>query len=285
MLENILHNTDYTDKYFSLKELFEQLSDICAAADKKIVLMIDEVDSASNNQVFLDFLAQLRAQYIERDIQPTFRSVILAGVYDIKNLRRKIRPDEVHKYNSPWNIAADFKIDMSFSKEEIAGMLYEYEEDYQTGMDVELLAGLIRDYTSGYPFLVSRICQLLDEEISDKKNAWTKKGFLEAVRILLSEKNMLFESLREKLESYPELNNMLYSLLFTGKAIVYNYYETSINIATMFGFVKNENGVLVVSNRIFETWLYNLYLSSADMQKKEIYAASLMDKTDYQRNR
>ena len=67
-----MHNTDYTDKYFSLKELFEQLSDICAAADKKIVLMIDEVDSASNNQVFLDFLAQLRAQYIERDIQPTF---------------------------------------------------------------------------------------------------------------------------------------------------------------------------------------------------------------------
>ena len=140
--------------------------------------------------------------------------------------RRKIRPDEVHKYNSPWNIAADFKVDMSFSKEEIAGMLDEYEKDYHTGMDVELLAGLIREYTCGYPFLVSRICQLQDEEISvkkeygSKKSAWTKKGFLEAVRILLSEKNMLFESLREKLESYPELNSMLYSLLFTGKAIV-----------------------------------------------------------------
>ena len=267
-IKNILHSTDYTDKYFSLKELFEQLSDLCAAAEKKIVLMIDEVDSASNNQVFLDFLAQLRAQYIERDIQPTFRAVILAGVYDVKNLRRKIRPDEVHKYNSPWNIAADFKVDMSFSREEIAGMLDEYEKDYHTGMDVELLAGLIREYTSGYPFLVSRICQLLDEEISvkkeygGKKSAWTKKGFLEAVRILLSEKNMLFESLREKLESYPELNSMLYSLLFTGKAIVYNYYETSINIATMFGFVKNENGVLAVSNRIFETWLYNLYMAT-----------------------
>ncbi len=275
-IKDIIYNTDYTDKYFSLKELFEQLSDICAVAEKKIVLMIDEVDSASNNQVFLDFLAQLRAQYIERDIQPTFRSVILAGVYDIKNLRRKIRPDETHKYNSPWNIAADFKVDMSFSKEEIAGMLSEYEEDYHTGMDVELLAGLIREYTSGYPFLVSRICQLLDEEIGkkseygDEKRGWTKKGFLEAIRILLAEKNMLFESLREKLESYPELNNMLYSLLFTGKAVVYNYYEASINIATMFGFVKDEKGLLAVSNRIFETWLYNLYLSSAEMQKKEI---------------
>ena len=282
-IKNILHSTDYTDKYFSLKELFEQLSDLCAAAEKKIVLMIDEVDSASNNQVFLDFLAQLRAQYIERDIQPTFRAVILAGVYDVKNLRRKIRPDEVHKYNSPWNIAADFKVDMSFSREEIAGMLDEYEKDYHTGMDVELLAGLIREYTSGYPFLVSRICQLLDEEISvkkeygSKKSAWTKKGFLEAVRILLSEKNMLFESLREKLESYQELNSMLYSLLFTGKAIVYNYYETSINIATMFGFVKNENGVLAVSNRIFETWLYNLYLSSAEMQKNTIDGKTIIE--------
>ena len=104
-----------------------------------------------------------------------------------------------------------------------------------------------------------------------------KKGFLEAVRILLSEKNMLFESLREKQESYPELNSMLYSLLFTGKAIVYNYYETSINIATMFGFVKNENGVLAVSNRIFETCLYNLYLSSAEMQKNTIDGKTIIE--------
>ena len=83
-------------------------------SDKPIVLMIDEVDSASNNQVFLDFLGQLRAQYINRFQQTAFKSVILAGVYDVKNLRHKIRPDEEHKYNSPWNIAADFKIDMSW---------------------------------------------------------------------------------------------------------------------------------------------------------------------------
>ena len=42
--------------YFTLKPLFEELGDICEASEKPIVLMIDEVDSASNNQVFLDFL-------------------------------------------------------------------------------------------------------------------------------------------------------------------------------------------------------------------------------------
>lgn len=273
--------------FFALKALFEQLGDICAVSDKPIVLMIDEVDSASNNQVFLDFLAQLRAQYMERDIYPTFRSVILAGVYDVKNLRGKIRPEDEHRYNSPWNIAADFDISMSFSKNEIAGMLTEYEADYKTGMNVDEMAGLLFDDTSGYPFLVSRLCQLMDEVVCKKETygsksaTWTKEGFYEAQRLILAEKNMLFESLSEKLVSYPELNDMLKSLLFTGKPIVFNYYEPSIGVASMFGFVKNKNGMLVVANRIFETWLYNFYLSAADMQKKEIYAASLMDKNQF----
>lgn len=261
--------------FFALKALFEQLGDICAVSDKPIVLMIDEVDSALNNQVFLDFLAQLRAQYMERDIYPTFRSVILAGVYDVKNLRGKIRPEDEHRYNSPWNIAADFDISMSFSKNEIAGMLTEYEADYKTGMNVDEMAGLLFDDTSGYPFLVSRLCQLMDEVVCKKETygsksaAWTKEGFYEAQRLILAEKNMLFESLSEKLVSYPELNDMLKSLLFTGKPIVFNYYEPSIGVASMFGFVKNKNGMLVVANRIFETWLYNFYLSAQICRKRK----------------
>ncbi len=271
---------------YELPELFERLTDICAASDKPIILMIDEVDSATNNQVFLDFLAQLRAYYINRDVQPSFQSVILAGVYDVRNLKRKLRTEDEHKVNSPWNIAADFNVDMSFSAEEIAGMLREYEEDYHTGMDIGEMSRLLYDYTSGYPFLVSKLCKQMDQEVGNNgfetgKTVWTKNGFCEAVKQLLSEKNSLFESLSEKLVSYPELNAMLKSLLFTGKNIVYNFYEPSINVATMFGFVKNQNGMLVVSNRIFETWLYNLYLSAADMQSKEIYTASLQDKNQF----
>ena len=56
---------------------------VCMDSDKPIVLIIDEVDSAANNQVFLDFLAQLRAQYLRRFQQTAFKAVILAGVYDV----------------------------------------------------------------------------------------------------------------------------------------------------------------------------------------------------------
>jgi len=119
------------DPSFALDDLFPLLSDLCDTAEKPVVLIIDEVDSASNNQVFLDFLAQLRAYYLGREKLSTFQSVILAGVYDIKNIRRKIRPDEEHKMNSPWNIATDFQGDMSFTKDGIARMLAEYEDDIE----------------------------------------------------------------------------------------------------------------------------------------------------------
>lgn len=85
---------------------------------------------------------------------------------------------------------------MSFSKQEIAGMLQEYERDYETGMDVDGIAGLLYDYTSGYPYLVSRLCMLIDEKVSKsecfggRRNAWTRDGFLEAERMLLMEKNL-----------------------------------------------------------------------------------------------
>lgn len=42
-----------------------------------------------------------------------------------------------HQYNSPWNIAAQFTIDMSFSPCQIEAMLDEYEADYHTGMDTK----------------------------------------------------------------------------------------------------------------------------------------------------
>ena len=285
VIDEMRKDADYANRYFSLKELFEGLSDICEAADRKIVLMIDEVDSAANNQVFIDFLAQLRAQYLDREFYPGFQSVILAGVYDIKNLKRKLRPEEGHRYNSPWNIAADFSIEMSFSESEIAGMLQEYEIDHRTGMNISKMSELLYAYTAGYPFLVSRICQLMDErvrgEYENLKLVWTENGFNEAVRILLAEKNPLFESLVRKICDYPELSVMLKTLLFTGRNIAYNPDETSIDMAQMFGFIKNQNGNVVIANRIFETRLYNYYLTEAKMQQTEIYKAALQDKSQF----
>ncbi len=277
-------------EHATLSLLFQCLTMWCKTADKRIVLMIDEVDSAANNQVFLDFLAQLRGGYIRRDRTKTFQSVILAGVYDVKNIRQKIRPEDEHKTNSPWNIAADFLVDMSFSAADISGMLSIYEKDHHTGMKIREMAELIYDYTSGYPYLVSRICKLMDERVTeslgfpDRSSAWNKEGFLKAVRILLSESNPVFDSLFHKLEDYPELEGMLRELLFKGKEIIYVLGVRSIEMALMFGFVNRVDNQVVIANRIFETLLYNLFLASPAMQQQEIYDAALKDRNQFVRD-
>ncbi|MCD8231390.1 MAG: AAA-like domain-containing protein [Clostridiales bacterium] len=269
-----------------LADLFECFSEWCSVSEKPVVLMIDEVDTAADNQVFLDFLAQLRAYYLYSDVTPTFQSVILASLYDIRNVKRKIRSEKEHKTNSPWNIAADFLVDMSFSKSDIAGMLNEYDNDYHIHMDINEISSLLYDYTSGYPYLVSRLCKFLDERIAgngrfkDRKDAWTKAGFLDAVKLLINEMNPLYQSLKGKLEDYPELRTVLYELLFTGKPIPYSAMNDYIEMAAMFGFVKNENGTAVVSNRIFETVLYNWFMSEEYVDSK-IYEAGLQEKNQF----
>lgn len=282
------YNREVQDATLSM--LFHCLLKWCRTSEKELVLIIDEVDTASNNQVFLDFLSQLRAYYLTRRQIPTFRSVILAGVYDIRNLRQKIRPEDAHKLNSPWNIAAKFRVNMSFTAEDIAGMLQEYEADWQAGMDVERISRLLYDYTEGYPYLVSAICKLVDEEIAgsdrfpDKSYAWTREGILEAVKLLLNDTSPLIESLVGKLNEYPELKRVIYTLLFEGQSITYNPDEPSFAMALMFGFAKVENGSLRIANRIFETRLYNMFLSSPDDQEIALYKEGSRQKNQFIKN-
>ena len=248
-----------------LGELFLLFSKWCEVSPKPIVFIIDEVDSASNNQVFLDFLAQLRLQYLDREDDednPAFQSVILAGVADIKHIKGNIRNDNDSKVNSPWNISADFKIDMSLSADGIKGMLDEYDSIYE--------------HTSGYPFLVSRICQIIDEQLVPDKfdslnKAWTKQGFNEAIKILLSEKNSLFQSLTGKLTNYPDLKRSIRSILMEGTTLSYSALQESIFQMEMYGFIKNNHNTVAISNRIFETLLYNLFLSDEEIKSSAMF--------------
>ena len=255
-----------------LGELFDLLTDWCEQSERGNILIIDEVDSATNNQVFLDFLAQLRDRYISRDTDdmPAFKSVILAGVTDVKHLKSRIRDENQHKLNSPWNIAADFNVDMSLPEDGIKGMLDEYEADHHTGMDTAGIAKQIRACTNGYPFLVSRICQLIDENVSrsigDITKAWTKQGIDEAVKLLLSEDNSLFKSITGKLSNYPDLKAAIRGILMEGITLIWNPDQEDIVQMQMYGLIRNDHNTVRIANRIFETRLYNLFLSEEELK-------------------
>ncbi len=270
-MQKLLSDFRQNNSTGDLDELFECLSELCGSASKPIVLMIDEVDSASNNQVFIDFLAQLRSYYLNRDKTPIFHSVILAGVYDIKNLKLKLRPESEHQYNSPWNIAAKFNINMGFSSSQIRGMLEEYEADYHTGMDTETVAEEIYQYTSGYPVLVSSICKYIDEELLGEDametpaKAWSTEGIEKAVKQILIDDIPLFGSMIRHLNEYPDMKRMFQAILFQGSEFSYSPDTKEISLACMFGYAVNVDGKVRIANRIFETRLYNYFLSEEEL--------------------
>lgn len=255
----------------TLDALFDFLSTMCEMSVRPMVLIIDEVDSASNNQVFIDFLAQLRGYYLMREEMPTFHSVILAGVYDIKNLKLKLRPESEHQYNSPWNIAADFDIDMNLSMSQIMSMLGEYEVDHQVKMDVQKLANEIYQYTAGYPVLVSAICKKIDEKIygcesfEELNMAWTHAGIEEAAKQILIDRMPLFDSMIRHFDDYPEMKRMFQAILFQGDSFSFNLDVKEISLASMFGYAVNKAGKVQIANRIFETRLYNYFLSEEEL--------------------
>ena len=249
-------------------KLNQHIDNMCK--NQKVVLMIDEVDKVSNNQVFLDFLSMLRSKYLARELgeEYTFHSVILAGVYDIKNIKLKMikegslfpRNAEDKIYNSPWNISAEFDTDMSFSPQEIESMLKDYQSENDVHIDMSMISQKIYEYTSGYPFLVSNICKIIDEKL-DKD--WSETGILKAVKIIVTRNYTLFDDLVKNLETYKELYDLLYSILIVGDYETFNIDNPIMNLANMFGYIKseNENNKTIISNRIFEIRISNYFIS------------------------
>ncbi|MBP5449087.1 MAG: AAA-like domain-containing protein, partial [Spirochaetales bacterium] len=271
--EFILSQTSFaSDKQLSLR-----ITQLVKKNAKPIVIIIDEVDQAGNYQTFIKFLGLLRDKYLERGDAPTFHSVILVGVYDIKNLKLKMRPDDEHQYNSPWNIASEFKVNMDLMPDGIRGMLEEYEADHHTGMDCAKMAQLLYDYTSGYPFLVSRLCKIIDEDLDRR---WNDEGFLDAVKHILNERNTLFDDMNKKISDFTKMRDMLKRILFSGEGIAYNPDDRQIEIAQMFNFVKNDGGKLAMSNRIFEMRLYNFFVFE-DSLNEEITSDGSKDKPEF----
>lgn len=260
----------------NLDTLRDRIIDFCGQKEE-VLLFIDEVDKSSDNQMFLNFLGLLRELYLERAMGTvTFKSVILAGVYDVKNLKLKLRPDEERKYNSPWNIAVDFPIDMSLSVPEISAMIREYEEAQEFAVEAEAVAREIYNYTSGYPFLVSLICLWLDERIPgevSRKDCWTPWGVRSAVREILKGTNTLFDDMIKNLENNPKFRSFVEGILFHGNQIPYKVSNPEINLGVTFGIIGEEEGICKISNIMFETYIYDHFIAD-QMIGKQVLSVS-----------
>ena len=249
----------------NLDDLSDFITDFVTNMGKKVVLLIDEVDKSSNNQLFISFLGMLRDKYLERRLTKTFHSVVLAGVHDIKSLKLKIRPDSEAKYNSPWNIATRFSVNMNLTAAEIKPMLEDYCTERGVKMDTEWFANRLFFFTSGYPYLVSKLCKIIDEEILPSKEVkeWTEEDLNQAFLLILRERNNAnFDTLVKNLEQYPELYQLVFSVIFDGTPMNYSELDPLVDLGTLHGiFGRSERGTLIIQNRIYRELIGDMMVS------------------------
>jgi energy-coupling factor transporter ATP-binding protein EcfA2 len=260
-------------KVDTMKMLANALTDMCHATDKKVVVMIDEVDKSSNNQLFISFIAMLRDKYLERGKAKTFHSVVLAGVHDVKSLKLKLRPEEEKKFNSPWNIAVDFKIDMNFNPLEIESMLKDYVSEKAVVMDTQRISERLFFYTSGYPYLVSKLCKIVDEDILPTKDtsSWTEEDLANAVQMLLRDPdNVNFNTLFVNLEHNPDLYNLVAEIIFDNAQVDFDPSVPHIHLGILYGlFAANEQNRLVIHNRIYRERIANYMVVKWQIQPRK----------------
>lgn len=256
-----------TDKAFDI--LGDKITRLCSNAEKGVILLVDEADKSSDNQIFLNFLGMLRNKYLDMQegLDTSFHNVILAGVYNIKNLKLKLRPEDERKYNSPWNIAVNFDVDMSFSADEISKMLVQYSIDTGIEMDTRAVSERIRFYTNGYPFLVSWLCKWIDEH---GKRQWTVQNVENAEKELLNNDNTLFDDMIKNIENNNELKQTVAQVLLEGKQLLYAKSDAAVNLGLMFGIFTDKEKKVCISNIIFETYLYN-HIIVGKMREQHIF--------------
>jgi hypothetical protein len=249
----------------SLKELGHLITELVTKTPKKVVLLIDEVDKSSNNQLFISFLALLRNKFLERRRVATFHSVVLAGVHDVKSLKLKLRKDEEKSYNSPWNIASVFKVDLNLTISEIQSMLVDYAHEQGVLMDFQHIAELLFYYTSGHPYLTSHLCKIIAEDIlpTQMTKEWTKNDVFKAFQsILVEQNNTNFDTLIKNLETHPELYQIVYSVIIEGVKLEFSSDDPIINLGILHGiFTSSPEGILMVHNRIYRERIANYMIS------------------------
>lgn len=145
---------------------------------------------------------------------------------------------------------------MSFSKEEIKTMLDDYVKDKGVELDKEYFSDRLRFYTSGYPFLVSKLCKIIDEKIMPEgKLKWEKEYMNMAVKRLLNDDNTNFQSLIKNIENNNELYDFVRKIVLDGEDITYVKSDEIVNLGTLYGILKEEDGNCRAEKKSVLIWL------------------------------
>ncbi len=229
--------------------LSASLAFLCEQTDKRVVLIIDEIDSLIGDTL-VSVLRQLRAGYPNRMNRAFPTSVILCGLVDIKDYKIHKSDGEIITGGSCFNIKSKSLTLGNFSEEEIHTLYLQHTEETGQAFD-ESVFDLAWNYTGGQPWLVNALAYQVCFEMKenrDRTRTITKGMFVDAKEQLILSRQTHLDQLADKLKE-PRVRNVIEPMMTGVDArVLPDDAEYCIDL----GLIKRTPDGLVVSNDIYK---------------------------------
>ena len=89
---------------------------------------------------------------------------------------------------------------------------------------------------------------------------------LKAVKLLLNEKNTLFDDVIKNVSNNKDLYEYIFDIVFNGEEKAFNIDNNLVDLGVTFGYFKEDDGKVKISNRLLEQRLYNYFVTNLKLR-------------------
>jgi hypothetical protein len=234
---NFLNAYKLTDSA-SFYSFFKGLNKIIT--QKKIVIFIDEFDGIPDSDIE-DFLTTLRKLY-QKYKKSTEKALYSVGLVGIRNITQ-LSVGGV----SPFNIADHVEIPL-FTLKNVQDLYSQYTQETHQPFTKEAVQKVF-EQTQGQPWLVNRMGSILAKIIKpETTDAINEDDVNKAIQMLLEEKNVHFDNIKEKVVLFKETLKTVNS-----QNIKYNQYDDAQSWLYQYGLIKKKDSFAVIANPIYNS--------------------------------
>jgi hypothetical protein len=248
-LAGVTGPTDFADYTNILKLLLQRL---CAALDKPLVLLFDEVDCLAEGTL-ITFLRQLRDGFVNRvGGQPFPSSVALVGMRDIRDYKAQIRPGGTTLGSaSPFNIAAKSLTLANFTEAEVGALYAQHTADTGQAFPPEVVARAFH-WSQGQPWLVNALAHEVVDEILGKDYGKPVSAdlFDEAAERLILRRDTHLDSLVERLSE--ERVRRIVEPVLLGEGVGVSFQSDDARYVVDLGLLRTDRGTWEAANPIYQ---------------------------------
>lgn len=226
------------------------LSDLCAALDRPLVIMFDEVDCLSD-ATLIAFLRQLRSGYVNRADAPFVHSLALVGVRNLRDYKARVRDErETLRTQSPFNIVKRSLSLRNFTTQEVRDLLLQHTEQTGQAFPDDVLEQVFH-WSQGQPWLVNAIAaEIVEELLESDPGKEVLPGYVgQAIENIILRREAHIDSLLDKLEE-ERVARVIRPMLL-GELEDFDPMDSDLQFVLDLGLVRRRNGAIEPANPIY----------------------------------